>query len=28
LEVIKALSPTHEQITDLLERLRKVRQPR
>jgi CheY-like chemotaxis protein len=28
LDVIKALSPSHEQITDLLERLRKLRQPR
>jgi CheY-like chemotaxis protein len=27
LEVIKALSPSHEQITDLLERLRRIRQP-
>jgi CheY-like chemotaxis protein len=27
LDVIKALSPTHEQITDLLERLRKLKQP-
>jgi CheY-like chemotaxis protein len=28
LDVIKALSPSHEQITDLLERLRKLKQPR
>jgi CheY-like chemotaxis protein len=28
LDVIKALNPTHEQITDLLERLRQLRQPR
>src|SRR5918911_2946799 len=28
LNVIKALDPSHEQITDLLERLRKLRQPR
>jgi CheY-like chemotaxis protein len=28
LDVIKALNPTHEQVTDLLERLRKLRQPR
>src|ERR671933_1082048 len=27
LDVIKALSPSHEQITDLLERLRKLKQP-
>ncbi|MFL6350168.1 MAG: response regulator, partial [Nitrososphaeraceae archaeon] len=26
LDVIKALNPTHEQITDLLERLRKLKQ--
>jgi CheY-like chemotaxis protein len=28
LDLIKALNPTHEQVTDLLERLRKLRQPR
>jgi CheY-like chemotaxis protein len=27
LDVIKALNPTHEQITDLLERLRKLKHP-